>query len=69
MAQVGARVLLVDGDLRNPSLSRALAPRAKRGILEVISGKSSLGGRGMDRSVDQLGIFAGDYAVPLDALQ
>ena len=42
MAQVGARVLLVDGDLRNPSLSRALAPRAKRGILEVISGKLSL---------------------------
>jgi succinoglycan biosynthesis transport protein ExoP len=42
MAQVGARVLLVDGDLRNPSLSRALAPVAKGGILEVVSGKSSL---------------------------
>jgi succinoglycan biosynthesis transport protein ExoP len=42
MAQVGARVLLVDGDLRNPSLSRALAPVAKCGILEVVSGKSSL---------------------------
>ena len=42
MAQVGARVLLVDGDLRNPSLSRALAPAAKGGILEVVSGKSSL---------------------------
>jgi len=33
---------LVDGDLRNPSLSRALAPRAKCGILDVISGNSSL---------------------------
>jgi succinoglycan biosynthesis transport protein ExoP len=42
MAQVGSRVLLVDGDLRNPSLSRALAPRAKSGILDVISGNSSL---------------------------
>jgi len=42
MAQVGARVLLVDGDLRNPSLSRALAPSARRGILDVISGKASL---------------------------
>ena len=42
MAQVGARVLLVDGDLRNPSLSRALAPGAKCGIFDVISGKSSL---------------------------
>jgi succinoglycan biosynthesis transport protein ExoP len=42
MAQVGARVLLVDGDLRNPSLTRALAPVAKGGILEVVSGNSSL---------------------------
>jgi polysaccharide biosynthesis transport protein len=42
MAQVGARVLLVDGDLRNPSLTRSLAPVAKGGILEVVSGKSSL---------------------------
>ena len=42
IAQVGARVLLVDGDLRNPSLSRALAPVAKGGILEVVSGESSL---------------------------
>jgi succinoglycan biosynthesis transport protein ExoP len=42
IAQVGARVLLIDGDLRNPSLSRALAPAAKGGILEVVSGMSSL---------------------------
>jgi succinoglycan biosynthesis transport protein ExoP len=42
MAQVGARVLLVDGDLRNPSLSRALAPACKGGILEVVSGKLPL---------------------------
>jgi succinoglycan biosynthesis transport protein ExoP len=42
MAQAGARVLLIDGDLRNPSLSRAFAPAAKGGILEVVSGKSSL---------------------------
>jgi succinoglycan biosynthesis transport protein ExoP len=42
IAQVGARVLLVDGDLRNPSLSRALAPAAQGGILELASGKSLL---------------------------
>jgi succinoglycan biosynthesis transport protein ExoP len=41
-AQVGARVLLVDCDLRNPSLSRALAPEAESGLLEVITGKISL---------------------------
>jgi Mrp family chromosome partitioning ATPase len=32
----------VDCDLRNPSLSRALAPNASAGILEVLSGKISL---------------------------
>jgi succinoglycan biosynthesis transport protein ExoP len=42
VAQVGARVILVDGDLRNPSLSRTLTPDAKCGILQVISGESSL---------------------------
>jgi polysaccharide biosynthesis transport protein len=42
VAQAGARVILVDGDLRNPSLSRTLTPNADCGIIEVISGKSSL---------------------------
>ncbi len=42
IAQVGARVILVDCDLRNPSLSRALAPNAVCGILDVISGNRSL---------------------------
>jgi polysaccharide biosynthesis transport protein len=40
VAQVGKRVILVDCDLRNPSLSRALAPKATIGILDVISGNS-----------------------------
>jgi succinoglycan biosynthesis transport protein ExoP len=42
MAQSGARVLLVDCDLRNPSLSRALAPDARVGFLEVAVGGASL---------------------------
>jgi succinoglycan biosynthesis transport protein ExoP len=42
MAQVSARTILVDCDLRNPSLSRALAPDATSGLLEVIAGKASL---------------------------
>jgi len=33
MAQAGARVILVDCDLRNPSLSRRLAPNADHGII------------------------------------
>ena len=42
MAQTGARVILVDCDLRNPSLSGTLAPDAEHGILEVIAGRVPL---------------------------
>lgn len=42
MADAGARVIVVDCDLRNPSLSRSLAPAATAGIVEVITGRSSL---------------------------
>src|SRR5262249_46290313 len=37
-----ARCILVDCDLRNPGLSRALSPRADFGILEVILGEVRL---------------------------
>jgi exopolysaccharide transport family protein len=42
MAQVGARVILVDCDFRNPSLSRSMAPNAAVGLIDVISGLRSL---------------------------
>ena len=42
MSQVDARTILVDCDLRNPSLSRALAPGATNGLLDVITKKVSL---------------------------
>jgi succinoglycan biosynthesis transport protein ExoP len=42
LAQAGRRTLLVDCDVRNPSLSRALAPNAKVGFLEVVRGEASL---------------------------
>jgi exopolysaccharide transport family protein len=41
-AKAGGRVILVDCDLRIPSLSRRLAPSAKIGIGDVISGARSL---------------------------
>lgn len=41
IAQSGAKVVLVDGDLRNPSLTRLLAPRAQAGVIEVLSGAST----------------------------
>jgi succinoglycan biosynthesis transport protein ExoP len=42
LAQSGRRTLLVDCDVRNPSLSRALAPNAKVGFLEVVTGEANL---------------------------
>jgi succinoglycan biosynthesis transport protein ExoP len=42
MAHAGARVLLVDCDLRNPSLSRALAPEAAAGLVDLIAQKVRL---------------------------
>src|SRR6202012_1413497 len=42
IAHGGNRVVLLDGDLRNPSATRAMAPDAKSGVLEVLNGKISL---------------------------
>ena len=39
MAQGGRRVILIDCDVRNPSLSRALVPDAKLGLLDVVVGR------------------------------
>ena len=42
MSQSGKRVILVDGDLRAPRLTRAMARDARAGLLEVTSGEASL---------------------------
>lgn len=38
LAAVGMRTILVDGDLRNPELTRSLCPQAKYGLVEVAAG-------------------------------
>ncbi len=43
VASSGAKVILVDGDLRNPTLTHKLAPKADLGLLQVLSGKADLG--------------------------
>src|SRR5271168_5470177 len=42
IAHSGSRALLIDADIRNPTLSRKLAPGAVGGLLEVISGSARL---------------------------
>jgi succinoglycan biosynthesis transport protein ExoP len=42
MAHAGKRVLLIDGDLRNLTLSRTLARGATTGILEVLAGQTDM---------------------------
>lgn len=42
IAHGGTRTLLIDGDLRNPSLTKQLTPGAKAGLVDVISGEVAL---------------------------
>jgi succinoglycan biosynthesis transport protein ExoP len=41
-AQAGARTLLIDADLRNPSLSNLMAPRRESGLVDVLTRKFSI---------------------------
>jgi capsular exopolysaccharide synthesis family protein len=41
-AQAGTRTLLIDADLRNPSLSNRLAPRREPGLVDVLARKYSV---------------------------
>ncbi|HEY7243972.1 MAG TPA: Wzz/FepE/Etk N-terminal domain-containing protein [Xanthobacteraceae bacterium] len=43
IANAGKRVLLIDGDLRNPSLSRVLAPECKLGLPDALVGRLAPG--------------------------
>ncbi len=42
LAHLGAKTLLIDGDLRDPDLTRSLAAHADAGILEAIGGNHAL---------------------------
>ena len=42
IAHAGSRVLLVDAELRSPSLSRLLAPGAEGGLIDVVAGRRPL---------------------------
>ena len=42
ISHAGGKAILLDCDLRNPSLTRTLAPSAELGLLDVISGKRLL---------------------------
>ena len=41
-AQTGAKTLLVDCDLKNPSLSRSLSPKAATGLVEILGDQATL---------------------------
>jgi succinoglycan biosynthesis transport protein ExoP len=41
-AQSGSRTLLVDGDIRNPSLTRDLSPSMELGLVDLVLGKAAL---------------------------
>jgi len=41
-AQSGSRTILVDGDIRNPSLTARLTPDAQRGLIDLVLGRADL---------------------------
>src|SRR5205085_959231 len=42
MAHAGSPTLLIDGDLRNPSLTRRMTPQAEIGVDDIIEGRVKL---------------------------
>ncbi len=61
----GVRTLLVDGDLRNASLTRALAPTAECGLVDAITGSAELSKcivPANDRGLDLLPAFGSSPA-------
>lgn len=53
-ARVGKRVLLVDGDLRNPSMHRIVGVENERGMSNVLSGSSTISDVARPTSVENL---------------
>lgn len=47
LGSMGARTLLIDGDLRRGGLTRALAPEAANGLLDVVEGRLPLADAGI----------------------
>jgi exopolysaccharide transport family protein len=67
LATLGINTILVDGDLRNPGLTRALCPHADVGLAHVATGQVALGrARLLDRSTG-LSILPSPEIANLDA--
>jgi succinoglycan biosynthesis transport protein ExoP len=59
IAHQGASVLLIDGDMRKPGLTRSVAPRAKRGLVEALLDKQPLDGLYVTEPESKLTILPG----------
>ena len=42
VASLGSKTLLIDGDLRNPGLTRAIAPHTTHGLVELLQGQRTI---------------------------
>lgn len=59
-AQMGRRVLLIEGDMRNPSLARTLALSPESGLSNVLTGACALSDAALDAGTEGLQVvFAG----------
>jgi len=65
IAQAGGRVLLVDCDLRNPTLSRLLAPNASIGVVDVVSRRHSIAEAILREPKTKMAILPAGKSIPL----
>ena len=65
IAQVGGRVLLVDCDLRNPTLTRAFSRGTAAGIFDVVARKTLIGDAIFKDSVSGVSILPAGKKIPL----
>ena len=66
MAQAGTRVLLVDGDMREPSVHRAFGLNAKKGLVQVLKGEPTEDNINKDVRVPNLHVLCSG-GTPLNA--
>jgi succinoglycan biosynthesis transport protein ExoP len=71
MADAGKRVVLVDTDFRNPTLSKVLAPSPAAGLMQVLNGKMDLKdviGQEQSTGLMLLPLLASDHPVHADEI-
>lgn len=64
LVSVGNKVLLIDGDMRNPSLHRVLGMARGKGLADMLTGHATLGDCVQDSDIPQLKVLTAGGSAP-----